>query len=79
MSDKISNQYLILDSVINNVKDPTLRTILKYKDHPSILAIQNNCKNRIKFAFEEMDLGSIEKEIHNSKLGYPDQNYKGKC
>ena len=43
------NQYSNFDLVINNVKNPTLRAILKYKDHPSILAVQNNCKNRIKF------------------------------
>ena len=36
------NQYSNFDPVINNVKDPTLRVILKYKDHPSILTIQNN-------------------------------------
>ena len=54
--------------MVNNVKDPTLRAILKYKDHPSILAIQNKCKNGIKFAFEEMDLASIEKESHNLKI-----------
>ena len=59
------NQYSNFDPVIKNVKDPTLRAILKYKDHPSILAIQNKCKNQIKFAFGEMDLASIEKEIHN--------------
>ena len=80
------NQYSNFDPVINHVKDPTLRAILKYKDHPSILAIQNNCKNGIKFAFEEIDLASIEKEIHNLKMnkasqrfGYPKQIYKGKC
>ena len=53
------NQYSNFDPVINNVKDPTLRAILKYKDHPSILEIQNSYKNRIKFTFEEMDLASI--------------------
>ena len=68
------NQYSNFDPVINNVKDPTLRAILKYKDHPSILAIQNNCKNRIKFAFEEMDLASIEKEIHNLKTNKASQS-----
>ena len=62
------NQYSNFDPVINNVKDPTLRAIVKYKDHPSILAIQNNCKNWIKFAFEEMDSARIEKEIHNLKI-----------
>ena len=67
-------QYSTFDPVINNVKDPPLRAILKYKDHPSILAIQNKCKNRIKFAFEELDLASIEKEIHNLKINQASQS-----
>ena len=54
--------------MINNVKVPTVRAILKYKDHPSILAIQNNIKNGIKLAFEEIDLISIGKEIRNLKM-----------
>ena len=33
------NAYSNFDSMINHVKDPNLRAILKYKDHPSILAI----------------------------------------
>ena len=41
------SQYSNFDPVINHVKDPTLRALLKYKDHPSILAIKNNCKNGI--------------------------------
>ena len=45
------NQYSNLDPVINHVKDPTLRAILKYKDHTSILTIQNNCKDGIKICF----------------------------
>ena len=60
--------------MINNVKESTLRVILKCKDHPSILAIQNNCKNRVKFSFEEMDMTSIEKEIHNLKINKAPQN-----
>ena len=68
------NQYSNFDPEINNVKDPTLRAILKYKDQPSILAIQNNCKNRIKFTFEEMYLASIEKEIHNLKINKASQS-----
>ena len=60
--------------MINNVQDPTLRAILKHKDHPSILAIQNNCKNRIKFAFEGMDLSSIEKEVDNLKINKASQS-----
>ena len=62
------NQYSNFDPVINNVNNPTLRAVLKCKDRSSILAIQNNCKNRPKFSFEEMNLASIEKEIHNLKI-----------
>ena len=51
-----------------------MRAILKYKDNTSILAIQNNCKNGIKFGFEEMDLTSIEKEIHNFKINKASQS-----
>ena len=68
------NQYLNFGPVINHVKDPTLRAILKYKDHQSILAIQNNCKNRMKFVYEEIDLASIEKEIHNLKMNKASQS-----
>ena len=67
-------QYSNFDLVINNVIDPTLRAILKYKDHPRILTIQNNCKNRIKFAFQEMDLESIEKGIDNLKINKESQS-----
>ena len=42
------NLYSNFDPVTNNVKDLTLRAILKYKDHPSILAIQNKCQKQIK-------------------------------
>ena len=47
------NQYLNFDSVTINVKDAILRAILKYKDNPIILAIRNNCKNRIKFTLKK--------------------------
>ena len=68
------NQYSNFDPVINHVKDPTLRAILKYKYHSNIPAIQNNCKTGIKFAFEELDLESIEKEIHNFKMNKASQS-----
>ena len=51
-----------------------MRAILKCKDHPSILAVQNNCKNPITFPFEEMDLANIEKEIQNLKINKASQN-----
>ena len=53
------NQYSNFDPVINHVKDPTLRAILKYKDHPSILEIQNNCKNGKKLIWQVLKKKSI--------------------
>ena len=35
------------DSVTENVANSTLKAIFKYKDHPSILAIQSNCEKEI--------------------------------
>ena len=68
------NQYSNFDPVTNHVKDPTLRAILKYKDHPSIVSIQNNCKKQRIFAFKEIDLASIEKEIQNFKMNKASQS-----
>ena len=45
-----------------------MRAILRYKDHPSILAIQNKYKNRNKFAFEKTVLASMEKETRNLNI-----------
>ena len=41
---------------------------------PSILEIQNKCKNQIKFAFEEINLASVEKEINNLKINKASQS-----
>ena len=37
------SQYSDFDPIIEKVKDPTLKAILKYKKHPSILAIRTKC------------------------------------
>ena len=58
---------IIFDPVINDFKDPMFRVILKCKDHPTILAIQNKWKNDNKSVFEETNLASIKKQIHNVK------------
>ena len=50
------------DSVTKNIKDLVFKAILKYKNHPSILAIQKYNKNKI-FYFEEVSFGKVEKKI----------------
>ena len=50
------------NSVTENIKDPVIKAILQYKNHPSILAIQIYIKNKT-FHFEEVSIGEVEKEI----------------
>ena len=56
------SRYSEFDTVTENIADPTLNSIFKYKDHPSILAIQNNCENET-LRFSEVNIEDIKKDI----------------
>ena len=47
-------EYENLNPNFENVKDPDFKAILKYKNHPSIIAIKEKSKNS-KFTFHEVD------------------------
>ena len=53
------------NSVTENMKGPVFKAILKYKNHPSILAIQKYSKNKT-FHFEEVN--SSESRKKNSSI-----------
>ena len=59
--------YDNFDLIIENVKDPAFKAILKYKNHPSIYAIRNTRKNCI-FCFKEVTIKEIEKEINRLSI-----------
>ena len=50
------------NSVIENIKNPVFKAILKDKNHPSILAIRKYSKNKT-FHFEKVNIGEVGKEI----------------
>ena len=54
------------DPIIENMKEPDFKATLKYKHHPSILAIRDTQENRT-FCFKELTIKEIEKEVN--KLG----------
>ena len=58
---KIS-EYKNLNTNIENVQDPVFRAILKYKNHPSTIAIKEKSKNE-KFSFHEVNNEKIERGI----------------
>ena len=50
------------NSVTEIIKDPVFKAILKFKNHPSILAIQEYSKRKT-FYLKEENIGEVEKEI----------------
>ena len=67
------SQYTDFDPIIENVKDPTLKAILKYEKHPSILAIRTKCNRDSAFCFREVSFKEIETEIRLLKLNKASQ------
>ena len=62
------SQYSDFDLIIENVKDPTLKAILKYEKHPSVQAIRTKCNRNGAFSFREVSFKEIETEIRLLKL-----------
>ena len=62
------SQYSDFDPIIENVKDPTLKAILKYEKHPSILAIRTKGNRNSTFNFKEISSKEIETETRLLKL-----------
>ena len=48
------SRYSNDEPLVSNTNDATLKAILKYRNHPSIIAIQNKCKGKGNFNFIEV-------------------------
>ena len=58
-------EYPVSDSISNDINDPVLKSILKYKDHPSIKAIEKISKLSNLFKFSNAEKREILNEIVN--------------
>ena len=67
-------KYSEYDPLIDRVANRTIRAILKYRNHPSILAIGERKKAHINFCFKEVSIEEIQKEILNLNNKKPSQN-----
>ena len=56
------SRYSEFDPVTESIADPTLKAIFKYKDHPSMLAIQSHYEKET-FRFSEVNIEDIKKDI----------------
>ena len=51
------------DPLSENIRDKTIQDIVKYRDHPSIVAIRNKCNRTPYFIFPNVSAEEITKEI----------------
>ena len=55
-------QYNVDDPIYENINDPLLKAIVRYRNHPSIVAIKTFCNSKPHFSFK-----NVQKE-QNSKF-----------
>ena len=55
--------YEHCDSLAENIDDPTLKAIVKWRNHPSIPAVASDYKNRANFSFDFVSEEDVPTEI----------------
>ena len=60
-------QYTEEEPISQNIDDPLIKAIVKYRKHPSIIAIKEKCDSGLSFSFSKVERVEIMKEINNLK------------
>ena len=70
------------DALAENIQEPLLKAIVKYRNHPSIVTIGEVCKKNPQFSFRCVDKDKTLKEVLNldaskslPRLRCPIKNY----
>ena len=67
-------QYNETEPVSQNINDLLIAAIVKYRSHPSIIAIKDKCNSDLNFNFSFVEYDEIMKEINNLKTNKATQN-----
>ena len=67
-------QYKDAEPVGQNISDPVLKAITKYRSHPSIKAIKKQCNTNLYFSFSQIGHDEIMKELNNLDTNKAIQN-----
>ena len=67
-------QYNETELVNHNIDDSLMKAILKYRFHPSIVAIKKKCNSGLSFSFSQVERHEIMKEINNFKTNKATQS-----
>ena len=54
-------QYNVDDPICENINDPLLKAIVRYRNHPSIVAIKKFCNSKSHFSFKNVQKEDILK------------------
>ena len=58
-------QYNVDDPICENINGPLLKAIVRYGNHPSIVAIKKLCNSKSHFSFKNVQKEEILKELNN--------------
>ena len=61
-------QYNVDDPICENINDPLLKAIVRYRNHPSIVAIKKFCNSKSHFSFKNVQKEEILKELKNLNI-----------
>ena len=67
-------QFNQIDRTSENIRDPVIKAIVKYRAHPSIIAIKENCTSKSNFNFSFVEKVDILKEIKMLQSNKATQN-----
>ena len=62
------------DLICENINDPLLKAIVRYRNHPSIVAIKKFCNSKSHFSFKNAQKEEILKELNNLNINKATQN-----
>ena len=67
-------QFNQIDQISENISDPVIKAIVKYRAHPSIIVIKENCTSKSNFNFSFVEKVDILKEIKMLQSNKATQN-----
>ena len=67
-------QYNVDDPICENIKDPLLKGIVRYRNHPSTVAIKKFCNSKSHFSFKNVRKEKIPKKLHKLRINKATQN-----
>ena len=67
-------EYNVEDPICENINDPLLKAIVRYRNHPSIAAIKKFCNSKSHFSLKNVQKEEILKELNNLNINKTIQN-----